>query len=354
MYFYRRASGTCSHFGSSASVYCGAAMPYALCKHGPSCPRPLCGFAHDFSQLAVPPDLRTWHRGRWVDESHVSGRPASIDIWYGQCLTQSQVDRLWQYIGHANFAQTSMPDWVCMFMWFFGHPAYEECEDPDFNFASRVSGASSVPAKDWEPVFRWELDGDGMSLQTRLRLRQEDRVDYNTYSVRDVLPTDVLEGLRASTDRMYGRDSTRYVDLCLDQTYVRVGVSTEGWWWVYPVSLPSTGYGWADPTCFTPTGKVVSLPRIRPGVYEPVSTAIVPYVPPAGRIGGTSSGMAAFLERFPALQSFAGFQCHVGVPALAVCFSDASVEAKKGFAVAWNVPPPPLLHPVLPSPPLCL
>ena len=292
----------------------------------------------------MPYDLCRWGRSRWVDESNRCGGPASIDIWYGQRLTQAQYQRVSQYIDHADFSDSnSLPEWVHMFMWFFGHPGYTERHNLDFNFEARVSESfqpSWVHRTCWQPPFERDMDEGGMDLHTRLRKREDESTEYDTYTVVQLLEPEVLEGLRESGCVSYGRDSCRYPNLDLGASYVKVGESDQGWWWVYPAVLPSTKYGWADPTCFKPTGDKVVLARIQPGVYTSHETAIVPY-----RLAGldvqAGAGMPRLLERVPSLAAYGGFDRFMETPQLAVCFSGASMVDRRGFPVSWHVGYPP-------------
>ena len=108
---------------------------YALCKHGPHCRRKqqsACGFAHRISELSLPQQV---FPNRFVDESDVRAGRAGIDVWFGQTYNLAQHSRILLYIEHE---EPPFPDWVRMYLWFYGKEKDYHSKYEDFGLMGRI------------------------------------------------------------------------------------------------------------------------------------------------------------------------------------------------------------------------
>ena len=81
-----------------------------LCAHGPTCSRyaaGTCGFAHSLAGLLPPDEYFQTYDGVWSDV---------VDRWYGQQMTQHQVDRIRRY--YWDTPELERPVWDKALWWY--------------------------------------------------------------------------------------------------------------------------------------------------------------------------------------------------------------------------------------------
>jgi hypothetical protein len=334
--------GIRSHFGSSILAQTDllkkkqnmAAPRYALCKHGPQCERhsrDVCGFAHALAELSLPQAV---FGKKFNDESDKGGR-AGIDLWFGQQYNLLQHTRLRSYIAHE---EPPYPQWIEMYLWFYHKKVKVDIPYGDFGLMRRIS-EDLLPKMDapplastavcslraWIPPFQWAQDQYDIPFHERLLEHCKRREKYRVLTVRSpVLDTAYA---RDTTSMHWGRDSRKYLDLEAGERYVLIDESVghvgAGWYWM--AHRETQVYGWAAPGNFTPRGEVEELPALQAGITTPSQIA---WKVPKYDLDGPVCDKT-FWHTAPDGTDLRRLS------KLAVCYSDGSVDDRKGFGVCW-------------------
>ena len=309
---------------------------YALCKHGPHCQTHKdgrCGFAHRIAEVSLPQYV--WG-SRFVDESNRKAGLAGIDIWFGQRYNLAQHTRVCLYVEYEG---APFPDWVRMYLWFNDMVKDVPSVYEEFNLLARIREdllgrmrrASTAPAtvldlQAWSPPYMWAVDKYGCTFPEKLLQYCANRIPYEVLVA--VAPT-IMEEYRTATSYHWGPDSTRYLDLVQGREYLYIDVSRgdvgAGWYWVAEHDNVQV-CGWAAPLNLERTGRYERHHRLQMGQVYPLEDAWT--VSDACHTGLVSPSMK-FTRIAPDgtdLQSLSR---------LAVCYSDASVDDREGFAVCW-------------------
>ena len=309
---------------------------YALCKHGPHCRRKqqsVCGFAHRISELSLP--LVVFPR-IFVDESDVKAGHPGIDIWFGQTYNLAQHTRIRLYIEHE---EPPFPDWVRMYLWFYGKEKDHACKYFDFDLMRRIREdlepklnrtqrnmrlTAVWELAEWKAPFEWQTDQYDSPFNLRLLDHCSNLVQYDVLTVEAAIFD--MSWYRANTSMHWGADSRRYLDLVPGERYVLIDESNgevgSGWYWVAKCDSPQV-CGWASPSDFKQERDKKEYRRLNPGQMSPsIEEWKGPECP-------SHSIVKRFWHTAPD-----GTRLD-DLPKLAVCFSDASVDDRRGFAVSW-------------------
>ena len=307
---------------------------YALCKHGPNCQRhqrSKCGFAHRINELSLPHEV---FPNRFVDESDVREGRAGIDVWFGQTYTLAQHSRLRLYIEHE---EPPFPDWLRMYLWFYGKEKDSPSKYEDFGLMerirddllpkwNRVRQRRPVAVSDletWNAPFEWQADEYDEPFYKRLIEHCCQVVAYDVLTVKEAID---MSWYRADTSMHWGADSKRYFDLVPGERYVLIDESKgevgSGWYWVAHYDSPHV-CAWASPSHFERQRDKKKYRRLNPGHMTP--------------------SMEEWKSAEWSSHSIAKRFWHTApdgtdldkLPKLAVCFSDASVCDRVGFAVSF-------------------
>ena len=100
----------------------------------------VCGFAHSLKELRPPDERDATYRGVWKD---------GVDRWYGQCMSEEQMERIAKYI--SKTAACDIPTWCHALQWYaYGAP------DDDERYASYPDDFSIT--QNWECVSMYRKD----------------------------------------------------------------------------------------------------------------------------------------------------------------------------------------------------
>ena len=325
-----------SHFGPQ-EIGPNRMARYALCKHGPHCHvhgQGRCGFAHRIAEVTLPD--RVWDR-RFVDDSDKREGLAGIDIWFGQRYNLAQHSRICLYVEYEG---PPFPDWVRMYLWFHDKVRDVPSVYEEFNLLTRIredlldrmgKWANNAPTtvlelQAWSPPFQWAEDQYDCPFPEKLFQYCEHRLPYEVLLA--VAPT-IMEEYRADTSYHWGPDSRRYLDLVQGDKYLFIDVSKgaygAGWYWVAEHDNVHV-CGWAAPRNLEHTGTYQKYHRLQAGQMYPLEHE---WASPDTCTNGLVSRSMRFTRIAPDgtdLQSLSR---------LAVCYSDASVDDRQGFAVCW-------------------
>ena len=306
-------------------------LRYSLCKHGPCCKRyrdDRCGFAHSLREISIPAGSSKY--GRWVDESHIRGRPAGIDFFLGQKYTIPQHERVLMYAVHCK---TELPDWVNMYLWFVGHPLNQLTDSIDFNWLHNLALLESncrpcigsdieIVLSSWKPPFRYGEDFNCMSFVDRMTKRISQGQVFPIQRSLKCMSEEQLSVYRHAdaTSMHWGPCSRQYLSYEAGDMFVVIGACTgtgAGWIWVKRMKGPV--YGWVSGFHLGPTSCSVFDEDLTQGVYSEQSVE-AEYVAPNLRAGnlGICTPDGVDLTQYNAL---------------AVCYSDGSVDDRRGFGV---------------------
>ena len=309
---------------------------YALCKHGPHCQTHKdgrCGFAHRIAEVSLPQYV--WG-SRFVDESNRKAGLAGIDIWFGQRYNLAQHTRVCLYVEYEG---APFPDWVRMYLWFNDMVKDVPSVYEEFNLLTRIRedllgrmrGANTAPAtvfdlQAWSPPYMWAEDKYGCPFPEKLFQYCANRVPNEVLVA--VGPT-IMEEYRTATSDHWGPDSRRYLDLVQDCEYLYIDVSRgdvgAGWYWVAEHGNVHV-CGWAAPSYLRHTGTYQRHHRLEMGQMYPLEHVWA--------IADTcTTGLVSRSMRFTRIAPD-GTDLQ-NLSRLAVCYSDASVDDRKGFAVCW-------------------
>ena len=141
-----------------------------LCKHGMDCrmhQEGVCGFAHSLGELRPPDERICLYKQFWTD---------GVDRWYGQCMTEEQVERVLQYV--RKTALCDMPTWCQGLMWYVtSAPADAEkyrSFPADFNI-NQDWDSVRMYRKDKHRPFYWCPDFWRRVLRRRVAMQQRER-----------------------------------------------------------------------------------------------------------------------------------------------------------------------------------
>ena len=310
---------------------------YSLCKHGPYCSRNCCGFAHSISEIDIPGIPPSGNKilaaRRWVDESHVSEGPPGIDYFFGQEYTTPQHERVLMYASRSTY----LSQWVNMYLWFVGHPHYQLQSSIDFGWLLSVSEKlrGRIPGGDvelvrgiedvlenWIPPFKYAEDFQGLTFPKRMLRRLAEGREYGIRRALRVFTEEECIPFRDLTSMHWGGSSRYYLSFDDGEQLVCIGQSTGdvggGWVWVRRLSTPAVG--WVSNGILSDVTGNVYAEGMPEGVYIPQETE-TDYIP----VNVSARDLGCYAPDGTDLTVY---------NALAVCFSDGSVDDRKGIGVA--------------------
>jgi hypothetical protein len=232
-----------------------------------------------------------------------------------------------------------LPQWANMYLWFVGHPLYQLQSLIDFGWLESICEKlrGRLPGGDvqrgdsiqevlenWTPPFRYALDGSGLSFPQRMLRRI---AEGRNYGIRRALMTfseeECIPYRRGHTTMHWGSSSRQFLSFEEGEQFVSIGESrgkvSSGWVWVSRLAMCAS-VGWVSGLQLGDvTGNVFSddMPET---VYEPQQTQSE-YIPvhvtvqEFGRMAPDGTDLTQY-------------------NALVVCYSDGSVDDRKGFAAA--------------------
>ena len=244
---------------------------YSLCKHGPNCRRNgkgKCGFAHSLGEVSLPGHFLS--PKVWVDEAHVSGGRASLDIFFGQEYTIHQQTRILSYVACT---EPPYPSWVNLYLWLLRHPKYIPDHQLDLGWYASVQKLratclvrdDAMVCIDAESLLEWKApwlygkDIQGVDFRQRMRNRLEFAPEYClTEAMGDFANADEY---RDATTMHWGRYSKDYLNVSVGDRLVLLAESHSpfsGWAWV--AKYPSVKvYGWVPREFLAYTQQIVYL-----------------------------------------------------------------------------------------------
>jgi hypothetical protein len=186
----------------------------------------------------------------WKDCSHIRQGHSGIDVFIGQDLGPTQLDRIIACI--ANEGLLSAPPWVRMLAWFLEYGCVSDYAlDGDFGLDQQLDSVFPHHAVGGFP-FKLSQDKQGLNLLQRMQLRMSTRVSFDKY----VAKADWFDDAGAyasSTTMFWGECSRQYLTVIKSQQYINLDVCEWGWWFMVPVDSqhsPFVSGGWASPVYF--------------------------------------------------------------------------------------------------------